>query len=179
MIRRAFVLAAASLTFVGLNLAGCASAPTPNPIASTARDSFYVKDATVDWQFDDKTNTDQAYLDGKADLTKRLAAAVADTFKASPAGSEPVRFVITVKSYFRLSGAQQILIGGADNVIADVHVVNLNDGKEIGVYSNIRGSRTPPAGLLGAAISAASHDDVVGIVSSSFAKDLRKHFDEQ
>jgi hypothetical protein len=95
---------------------------------------------------------------------------VAAAFATSPAGGDAVRFKIDVKS-FNLA-----VTGGM--VDADVTVIRIADGKELGVYPDVRGAQSPSGGgLLGVALQAMMKPDVVGMVSNSFAANLRTRFD--
>jgi hypothetical protein len=95
---------------------------------------------------------------------------VTAAFATSPAGGEAVRFKIDVKT-FSLS-----VTGG--QVSADVTVIRLSDGKELGVYTDVTGFQSPSGGgLLGVALQAMMKPDVVGMVSNSFAANMRMRFD--
>ena len=116
---------------------------------------------------------DARYGGSEADLT----AAVEKEFKNSPSGRNPVTLEIKVKNYWRVSAAMGNLIGGSNQVIADVAVKRNEDGSVMGVYQDIRGYYASNSGVIGLMVQAAMDPDIVGIMSDSFADDLRKNFD--
>lgn len=168
---RAVIAACAALT-----LAACASV-APNALDANTRQAMFVKDVAVGWSFDDAKNAAKDdYVAGKADLQGRLRTAVAAAFKASPAGSDAVRFDIDVKRYSRVGAAMGNIVGGSNMVIADVKVVRIADGKELGVYKDVTGVFASNGGVLGAIVQAATKPDVVGIMANNFAQNLRTRF---
>jgi len=159
-----------------LMLAGCVTAP-PNPLTPTVREAMFVKDVQTAWTLDakgnpqPKTDEDKAKLqENNAKLDERLKAAVTEAFATSPAGAEPVAFKINIKR------ANPGFLGSVD---ADVAVIRLADGAEVGVYKDVMGADTSGAngGLLGIAIAAAMKPDSIGIMSNNFATTLRARFD--
>ena len=63
-------------------------------------------------------------------------------------------------------------------VEADVTVIRISDGKELGVYTGVTGFQSPSGGgLLQFALQALMKPDVVGMVSNAFAANLRMRFD--
>lgn len=150
-------------------LPACALAK-PNPLTADVRQTLFVKDVEVVWSFDDtKLADDASYNAYKADTKERLKATVANTFANSPAGAEAVVFKIDVNQFSCASTGC--------SVRANVTVVQTSDGKELGVYSKVRGFQMASGGLLGVAIQAATKPDVVGIMSANFAGTLRGKFD--
>jgi hypothetical protein len=167
-------LAAAMLC--GLTLSACASAP--NPLDLQTRNGFYVKDAPIDWTVDDaKKTADAEYAKGKKEVADRVQATVVSEFKNSPSGSQPVHFRIKVKTYNRVGLMMGNLIGGTNDIWADVDVVRDSDGKVMGTYASVHGMYSSNGGVLGAIAQAATHPDIPQIMAASFAKDLRKKFE--
>src|SRR5690606_12505299 len=159
-------------------LAACAT--VPNPIALETRNSFYVKDADVVWKVEDADRLDKPeYVEGKEDLVARLKPAVEAAFKTSPSGADAVTFRIEIKEYTRVGAAMGNLIGGSNTVTADVYIVRISDGAEIGVYENVYGMYASNGGIIGAVVQAASKPDIVGIMANSFAQNLRSKFDSK
>jgi len=159
-----------------LVLAACATVP-PNPLTATSRQAMYVKDVQTAWNLEakgnpkPKTDEEKAKLEeNNGKLDARLKAAVTDAFATSPAGSEPVTFKINIK---------QANPGFLGSVTADVSVIRISDGAELGVYKGVMGADTSGAngGLLGIAIAAAMKPDSIGIMSNNFATALRARFD--
>lgn len=168
MLRGIFVAIAVAM------LSACATVP-PNPVSQTTRESLFVKQVETAWAVPApkkaRTAEQQAkYDEGTADLDTRLKAAVTDTFAVSPAGSEGVTFKIRVK---------QANPGFMGAVVADVDVLRISDGASLGTYTDVMGADTSGSngGLLGMAIAAAMKPDSVGIMSNSFAANLRARFD--
>ncbi|HVZ28959.1 MAG TPA: hypothetical protein VG839_01105 [Asticcacaulis sp.] len=166
------------LGLAALCLTACAS--TPNPLALTTRDGFYVKQADVVWKVDESKRTPNAEYDaGKADLQARLKTSVENEFKTSPSGSEAAIFEVDVTSYSRVGAAMGNIIGGSNMVVGDVHVLRASDHSEIAVYKGVYGSYTSNGGIIGAIAQAASKPDIVGIMANTFAADMRKKFDSK
>jgi hypothetical protein len=164
-------LAAASLT-------ACAS--TPNALKTDVRDKIFIQEVSETWAAVDGKRAENAdYLTGKADLQARLKIAVETEFKASPSGSDAARFEITVKSYSRVNAAMGNIIGGSNMVMADVRVVRISDGAELGVYKDVVGMHASNGGLIGAIAQAATKPDIVGIMTNSFAANLRAKFNSK
>lgn len=152
-------------------LPACALAK-PNPMPAELRQTLFVKDVELAWSYDDaKDAAEPAYVAYKADAQGRLKAAVATAFANSPAGSEPVAFKIDVRAFSCASTHC--------SVMADVAVVQISDGKELGLYKKVSGFQMASGGLLGVAIQAAVKPDVVGIMSNNFAAVLRAKFDKK
>jgi hypothetical protein len=144
----------------------------PNPLAADVRQTLFVKDVELAWSYDDAKLADDAnYVAYKNDAKERLKTAVATAFASSPAGSEAVAFKIDVKTFSCASTGC--------SVKASVSVVQLSDGKELGVYTKVQGFQMASGGLLGVAIQAAVKPDVVGIMSANFAATLRGQFDKK
>lgn len=161
------------------SLSACVSAP-PNALKTDVRDKIFVKEVTETWAAVDGKRAENAdYLTGKADLEARIKTAVENEFKASPSGSDAARFEITVKSYSRVNAAMGNMIGGANMVVADVRVVRISDGAELGVYTDVSGIHASNAGLIGAIAQAATKPDIVGIMTNTFAANLRARFDSK
>lgn len=159
------------------SLAACASTP-PNPLTPTQRSGVFVDGVSTAWSAEDGRRVDNPdYLLGKEDLQKRLTAAVEQAFANSPSGSEAVEFVVDVKTYNRVGMAMTTLLGGSNMVTADVAVRRKSDGQVIATYTGVSGVHTPPAGVLGLAIQAATRPDAVGIMSNTFARNLRARWD--
>ena len=166
---------AAIAAFAALTLAACAS--VPNALDANTRQSLFVKDVAVAWTADDAKNAAKPeYVAGKTDLQARLQSAVEDTFRQSPAGSQAVRFDVDVTRYNRVGAVMGNVVGGANMVVADVKVVRLSDGKELGVYKNVAGVYASNGGILGAIVQAATKPDIVGLMANSFAQNLQKRF---
>lgn len=163
------LVAAAALT-------ACAS--VPNPLDAPTRQSLFVKDATVAWAHEDgKAAENPAYVEGKTDFVQKLETAVENAFRASPAGSQPVRFDIKVKRYSRVGAAMGNLIGGANAATADVSVVRESDGQVLGVYTDVVGMHASNAGIIGAIAQGLMKPDIEGIMANNFAQNLRARFD--
>jgi hypothetical protein len=161
-----------------LALTACAS--VPNALDAQTRQSVFVKEVGVGWSFDDAKVADKPeYVEGKTDLQARLKTAVEQTFKASPAGGEAVRFDINVDRYSRVGAAMGNIVGGSNSVVADVTVVRLSDNKTLGVYNDVTGVYASNGGLLGAVVQAAMKPDIVGIMANNFAQNLRARFDSK
>jgi hypothetical protein len=168
---RAVLAALAALT-----LAACASV-APNALDANTRQAMFVKDVAVAWSFDDGKNAAKdTYVAGKTDLEARLQSAVETAFQTSPAGSDAVRFDIDVKRYNRVGAAMGNIVGGSNMVVADVKVVRIADGKQLGVYKDVSGIFASNGGVLGAIVQAATKPDVVGIMANNFAQNLRTRF---
>lgn len=166
----------ASVILCALTLAACAS--TPNPLDAQARSGFYVKSAPIDWTVDDaKKSEDAAYVSGKKEVEARLQAAVEREFKASPSGAQAVAFRVKVKLYTRVGLMMGNLIGGSNEVDADVDVVRESDGKVLGTYSGVRGMYLSNGGVLGAVAQAVTKPDIPQVMADTFAKNLRKKFE--
>ena len=159
-----------------LALTACAS--TPNPLDAKARQALFVKDAEIAWSYDDAKNNDKPeYVAGKTEFTSKLETAVEQAFKVSPAGADPVKFVVDVKRYSRVGAAMGNIIGGSNMVTADVKVVRLADGSQVGVYKGVTGLFASNGGLLGAVVQGITKPDVEGVMANSFAQNLRARFD--
>jgi hypothetical protein len=159
-----------------LALSACAS--VPNALDAQTRQSLFVKDAAVAWSVkDDKKAEDADYAAHKAEFLGKLETSVENTFRASPAGSDPVRFQIDVKRYSRVGAAMGNLIGGSNAVVADVKVVRESDGRELGVYKDVVGMHASNGGIIGAVVQGITKPDVEGIMANSFAQNLRARFD--
>jgi hypothetical protein len=157
-------------------LAACATGP--NPLDVQTRNSFYVKDASVDWALSDaKKDGDADYVKGKKDMAAHLLAAVEREFKTSPSGSQAAHFRIKVTSYVRAGTLAGNLIGIANDMSADVDVVRDSDGKVIGTYQKVHGFYSASGGVLGAMVQSVTKPDVAQLLAVSFTKDLRKKFE--
>jgi hypothetical protein len=174
----AFTRGVALLAGIALTTA-CAT--TPNPIAQDVRDGFYVDGAEVTWLVDeaDARAADEEYQAGKSDLITRLDSAVEREFASSPSGAEAVSFQIGVTRYTRVGAAMGNIIGGSNTVTADVTVVRKSDGSTIGVYEGVSGTYASNQGILGAIAQAAVQPDIVGIMSNTFATNLRTRFNSK
>jgi SepF-like predicted cell division protein (DUF552 family) len=167
------------VALAAVSLTACVSTP-PNALKTDIRDKIFIQDVNETWAVVDGKRADNAdYLTGKADLEARIKTAVETEFKASPSGSEAARFEITVKSYSRVNAAMGNMIGGANIVVADVRVVRVSDGAELGVYKDVTGMHASNGGLIGAIAQAATKPDIVGIMTNTFAANLRARFDSK
>lgn len=166
--------------FAALSLAAltaCATTP-PNPIQPAQRASVFVEDVSLTWSAEDgQRAANPEFVAGKADMQKRLEAAVEQEFANSPSGSEPVEFVVDVKTYNRVGAAMGNLVGGANTVAADVTVRRKSDGAVLGTYTGVTGMYASNMGIIGAIAQAASRPDIVGIMSNTFAKNLRARYE--
>lgn len=168
-----------TVALAAASLAACVSTP-PNALKTEVRDRIFIQNVSETWAAIDGKRAENAdYLTGKADLQARLKTAVETEFKASPSGSEAARFEITVKTYSRVNAAMGNMIGGANMVTADVRVVRVSDGAELGVYKDVVGMHASNGGLIGAIAQAAIKPDIVGIMTNSFAVNLRAKFDSK
>lgn len=164
------LLAALALTA----LTACAS--TPNPISASARQAMFVKDVGLAWNAPDPAEPKPEFVAGKQELQERLEKAVEETFRLSPAGSEPVVFQIDIKRYSRVGAAMGNLIGGSNLVVADVKVVR-PDGQVAGVYQDVTGVFASNGGIIGAVVQGVTKPEIEGIMANSFAQNLRARFD--
>jgi len=170
------MLRAAAISLAALSLAACAS--VPNALDASTRQSVFVKDATIAWNTPaPKSEPNPEFVAGQEELKTKLEAAVEQAFQGSPAGSQPVRFDISVKRYSRVGAAMGNLIGGSNAVLADVSVVRETDGKVLGVYNDVMGMHASNGGVIGAIAQAVTKPDIEGIMANSFAQNLRARFD--
>lgn len=165
-----------TVAVAALTLAACATGP--NPIDAATRQAVFVQDAGLVWSVEDDQRLANAdYVTGKDDLVKRLEAAVEAAFATSPAGADPVRFEIDVKQYSRVGALAGNLLGGSNMVTADVRVIRVADGAVLGVYEDVYGMMASNGGIIGAVVQGISKPDVVGVMSGSFAAELRRRYD--
>lgn len=170
------MLRIAAAALAALSLAACAS--VPNALDPQTRQSLFVKDATIAWAAPaPKAEPKPEYLTARDEFKSKLEAAVEQAFQGSPAGSQPVRFDIQVKTYNRVGAAMGNLIGGSNAVVADVSVVRESDGRVLGVYRDVMGMHAANGGLIGLAVQAATKPDIEGIMANNFAQTLRRRFD--
>ena len=168
-----------TIALAAVSLSACVSTP-PNALKTDVRDKIFIQEVSETWAAVDGKRAENAdYLTGKADLQARLKSAVETEFKASPSGSEAARFEITIKTYSRVNAAMGNMIGGANMVVADVRVVRISDGVELGVYKDVVGMHASNGGLIGAIAQAATKPDIVGIMTNGFAANLRAKFDSK
>lgn len=174
---------------VGLALLGLtACASTPNPLSADTRDQFFVQNTKVTWALPEEeqaievkkdANDEGQRAEGRKLLEEKLNVIVAEEFKNSPSGQTPIDFNVAIKRYDRVGAAVGNIIGGNDQMVADVVVTDNSSGQEIAVYEDIVGIRVSSYGVLGAVIQATTKPDIEGIMASSFAKNLRKRFDQK
>jgi hypothetical protein len=169
------MLRTAAVALAALSLAACAS--VPNALDVQTRHSLFVKDATIAWTAPLKADPKPEYVAARDEFKAKLEAAVEQAFVGSPAGSQPVRFDIQVKTYNRVGAAMGNLIGGSNAVIADVSVVRESDGRVLGVYKDVLGMHGANGGIIGLAVQAATKPDIEGIMANNFAQNLRTRFD--
>lgn len=170
---RKFIVAVLAAT-----LAACVSTP-PNPLTPAVRQTLFVRDSAITWSAQDGDDSDAFYVAERAAFRERLQTAVNAAFDNSPAGSEPVRFDIEVKQYSRVGMMVGNLLGGANVVLADVHVVRLSDGQRLGTYTDIMGRSATGGGVIGVLVQAATRPDVAQVMSDTFAANLRQRFDAE
>jgi hypothetical protein len=167
--------AVAAAMLCALALAACATGP--NPLDAQTRNSFYVKDASIDWALNDaKKDSDADYVQGKKDMAEHLERTVEREFKTSPSGSDAAHFRIKVTAYSRAGTLAGNIIGLSNAMQADVDVVRDSDGKVLGTYKNVHGLYTAGGGVLGAMVQSVTKPDVAQLLAADFTKDLRKKF---
>jgi hypothetical protein len=171
------MLRATAVALAALSLAACAS--VPNALDAQTRQSMFVKDATIAWAAPEPKEAKPEFVAARDEFKAKLETAVEQAFVGSPAGSQPVRFDISIKRYSRVGAAMGNLIGGSNAVMADVSVVRESDGKVLGVYKDVMGMHAANGGVIGLIAQAAMKPDIEGIMANSFAQNLRTRFDSK
>ena len=152
------------VVFAAATLAGCAT--TPNPLSADLRGGMFIQNVDVGWSAQETARkTNDKNEANKHDMQARLQSTVATAFKDSPSGAQAVTFKIEITRYYPGS-----------TIKADVSVVRPSDGQVLGVYKDVTGMHAQSGGLLGAIVEVAMKLDYVGILSNSFAANLRARF---